>query len=245
FLFRGEYIFLGGGIGFAITKHLTGLLGNFGTGALIVFALGAFITFTFNTSFGWLADVFARLKTAEKEEEEHTAPVETAAVAAAGVRVRAVKPTAEELAAADHLLAEEDSFEEADEEIEEEEVVEEELDLPVEAIEEEAMEVAPMALELETAPMEVLAPVASPVMSAADGLETEVDGMSVTAGAADKMLSEDQIEEKLKEFGEYDPTLDLSSYELPPIDLLVDHGTGELTVTREELEANKDRIVQT
>jgi len=245
FLFRGEYIFLGGGIGFAITKHLTGLLGNFGTGALIVFALGAFITFTFNTSFGWLADVFARLKTAEKEEEEHTANVETAAVAAAGVRVRAVKPTAEELAAADHLLAEEDSFEEADEEIEEEEVVEEELDLPVEAIEEEAMEVAPMALELETAPMEVLAPVASPVMSAADGLETEVDGMSVTAGAADKMLSEDQIEEKLKEFGEYDPTLDLSSYELPPIDLLVDHGTGELTVTREELEANKDRIVQT
>lgn len=245
FLFRGEYIFLGGGIGFAITKHLTGLLGNFGTGALIVFALGAFITFTFNTSFGWLADAFARLKTAEKEEEEHTAPVETAAVAAAGVRVRAVKPTVEELAAADNMLAEEDSFEEADEQIEEEEVVEEELDLPVEAIEEEAMEVAPMALELETAPMEVLAPVASPVMSAADGLETEVDGMSVTAGAADKMLSEDQIEEKLKEFGEYDPTLDLSSYELPPIDLLVDHGTGELTVTREELEANKDRIVQT
>jgi hypothetical protein len=39
--------------------------------------------------------------------------------------------------------------------------------------------------------------------------------------------------------------LDLSSYELPPIDLLVDHGTGELTVTKEELEENKDRIVET
>ncbi|HQU58763.1 MAG TPA: hypothetical protein PLU64_06190, partial [Saprospiraceae bacterium] len=58
-------------------------------------------------------------------------------------------------------------------------------------------------------------------------------------------MSEDQIEDRLKEFGEYDPKLDLSNYELPPIDLMVDHGTGELTVTKEELEANKDRIVET
>jgi len=65
------------------------------------------------------------------------------------------------------------------------------------------------------------------------------------AAAAEKTLSDDQIEAKLQEFGEYDPTLDLSSYELPPIDLLVDHGTGEVTVTKEELEANKDRIVET
>ena len=247
FLFRGEYIFLGGGIGFAITKHLTGLLGNFGTGALIVFALGAFITFTFNTSFGWLGDVLERFKPAPKEQEEAEDVAEAAAVAAvAGVRVRSVKPTAEELAAADQVLAEEESFEEAEEIIEEEEVEEvDEEELTLTEEDEAELEVAPMALELETAPMEVLTPVASPVMSTADVLETDVDGMSVTAGAADKVLSEDQIEEKLKEFGEYDPTLDLSSYELPPIDLLVDHGTGELTVTREELEANKDRIVQT
>ncbi|MGV3637888.1 MAG: DNA translocase FtsK 4TM domain-containing protein, partial [Flavobacteriales bacterium] len=247
FLFRGEYIFLGGGIGFAITKHLTGLLGNFGTGALIVFALGAFITFTFNTSFGWLGDALDRLKPAPKAQEEAEDVAEAAAVAAvAGVRVRAVKPTAEELAAADQVLAEEESFEEAEESMEEEEVEDvDQEDLALTEEEEEELEVEPMALELETAPLEVLTPVASPVMSATDGLETDVDGMSVTAGAADKVLSEDQIEEKLKEFGEYDPTLDLSSYELPPIDLLVDHGTGELTVTREELEANKDRIVQT
>ncbi|MBL7950938.1 MAG: DNA translocase FtsK 4TM domain-containing protein [Flavobacteriales bacterium] len=248
FLFRGEYMFLGGGIGFAITKHLTTLLGNFGTGALIVFALGAFITFTFNTSFGWLGDALDRLKPAPKEVEEANDVAEAASVAAAaGVRVRTVKPTAEELAAADQVLAEEESFEEAEEEVEEEIEEEEVEEEPVvEEVEEElpAMETS-MPLELETAPMEVVAPVASPVMSTVDALNADLDGMSVTSAVEEKVLSEDQIEEKLKEFGEYDPTLDLSSYELPPIDLLVDHGTGELTVTKEELEANKDRIVAT
>ena len=236
FLFRGEYVFLGGGIGFAITKHLTGLLGTFGTGALIVFALGAFITFTFNTSFAWVGDALARLKRAPKETEVAQDVAEAASVAAplGGVRPRK-KPLVEEPVREEPVveLADEESVEEVEEEALEE------------AEEEVKVDEAAVALELDSTAVEVLEPVISPVMGALDGAETEVDGMSVIAGPADKVLSEDQIEEKLKEFGEYDPTLDLSSYELPPIDLLVDHGTGELTVTREELEANKDRIVQT
>jgi len=49
----------------------------------------------------------------------------------------------------------------------------------------------------------------------------------------------------LKEIGEYDPKLDLSDYTLPPIDLLKDYGGGSLSVDKEELEGNKDRIVET
>ncbi|MDG1842428.1 MAG: DNA translocase FtsK 4TM domain-containing protein [Crocinitomicaceae bacterium] len=49
----------------------------------------------------------------------------------------------------------------------------------------------------------------------------------------------------LKEIGEYDPKLDLSDYTLPPIDLLKDYGGGSLSVDKEELERNKDRIVET
>ena len=253
FLFRGEYVFLGGGVGFAITKHLTSLLGNFGTGALIVFALGAFITFTFNTSFAWLGDALERLKPAPKamEETEEVAEAAAMAVPAAGVRMRAKGRVDEEDTIASpslamtvdgHDVGEEDlaMIVEPDDETASEDLAATEY--AEEAVREDETAVA---LELDSVPTEVLEPVASPVMSSLDGVETDVDGMSVTAGPADKVLSEDQIEEKLKEFGEYDPTLDLSSYELPPIDLLVDHGTGELTVTREELEANKDRIVQT
>ncbi len=44
----------------------------------------------------------------------------------------------------------------------------------------------------------------------------------------------------------YDPTLDLSGYKFPPLDLLNEYGSSDaINVRKEELEANKDKIVQT
>jgi S-DNA-T family DNA segregation ATPase FtsK/SpoIIIE len=45
--------------------------------------------------------------------------------------------------------------------------------------------------------------------------------------------------------GNYDPTLDLSRYQFPTLELLNDYGVAKAQVTKEELEANKDRIVET
>ncbi|WP_430817163.1 DNA translocase FtsK 4TM domain-containing protein [Carboxylicivirga sp. RSCT41] len=45
--------------------------------------------------------------------------------------------------------------------------------------------------------------------------------------------------------GDYDPTLDLSSYKLPDIELLDDHSANNAEVSMEELETNKNRIVKT
>ncbi len=45
--------------------------------------------------------------------------------------------------------------------------------------------------------------------------------------------------------GEYDPTLDLSHYKKPTLDLLEAYGKGEISVDQEELESNKNRIVST
>lgn len=47
------------------------------------------------------------------------------------------------------------------------------------------------------------------------------------------------------EYGEYDPTKDLEGYMLPPIELMKDYGTGGVSINKEEIESNKDRIVQT
>ncbi len=44
---------------------------------------------------------------------------------------------------------------------------------------------------------------------------------------------------------EFDPTLDLPDYKYPPLDLLNAYGDGTITVDRDELEANKNRIVET
>jgi DNA segregation ATPase FtsK/SpoIIIE, S-DNA-T family len=50
----------------------------------------------------------------------------------------------------------------------------------------------------------------------------------------------------LAEFGPYDPTLELSSYKYPTIDLLHDRSNdGGSKVTHDELQANKDKIVET
>lgn len=43
----------------------------------------------------------------------------------------------------------------------------------------------------------------------------------------------------------YDPTLDLPSYKYPSLDLLTEYEGSRAQVTKEELEANKDRIVDT
>ncbi len=47
------------------------------------------------------------------------------------------------------------------------------------------------------------------------------------------------------ELGDYDPTLDLPRYRLPDLDLLDDRGSGSIQVNKEELEGNKNRIIDT
>ncbi len=45
--------------------------------------------------------------------------------------------------------------------------------------------------------------------------------------------------------GDYDPKADLSGYVFPEIDLLEKHGNDTITINNEELQANKDRILDT
>ncbi|MGK7391580.1 MAG: DNA translocase FtsK 4TM domain-containing protein [Candidatus Cyclobacteriaceae bacterium M2_1C_046] len=60
-------------------------------------------------------------------------------------------------------------------------------------------------------------------------------------------VEEDKFEEEKADTQEnYDPTLDLGSYKYPQLDLLEEHEEEEgAQVTKEELEANKDKIIET
>ncbi len=51
--------------------------------------------------------------------------------------------------------------------------------------------------------------------------------------------------ELVEQSGIFDPKLDLSSYRYPTLDLLENHGAGKITVNAQELEANKNKIVET
>ena len=65
-----------------------------------------------------------------------------------------------------------------------------------------------------------------------------------------EQVVESTVEENLAaklvaDFGEFDPKLDLSNFKFPPIDLLKEYATVGITINQEELEENKNKIVET
>ncbi len=79
-------------------------------------------------------------------------------------------------------------------------------------------------------------------------LKSDVEGdveMEVEQ-AADEEEIENLSDKLVKDFGEFDPKLELSNYKFPSIELLRDHTVGAaITIDQEELEENKNRIVET
>ncbi|MDG1652341.1 MAG: DNA translocase FtsK 4TM domain-containing protein [Flavobacteriaceae bacterium] len=75
-------------------------------------------------------------------------------------------------------------------------------------------------------------------------LENEPISMEIEAPVEESI--EDQLSKNLVEKqGFFDPTLELSNFKRPGIDLLKDYGDGSITINQEELEANKNKIVET
>jgi len=73
------------------------------------------------------------------------------------------------------------------------------------------------------------------------------DGVDMEVEQAVEEEEVETISEKLvRESGEFDPRLELSKYKFPSLDLLRDHTVGAvITIDQEELEENKNRIVET
>lgn len=107
---------------------------------------------------------------------------------------------------------------------------EEEKDEPLEV--EETTEHEPLIIE------QVEKPEPEPLVSEDENFEIEQK-------EEEEELSEKELNTKLKEFGEYDPKLDLSKFKLPPIDLLREFQQSGISINQEELEENKNKIVET
>ncbi|WP_290000836.1 FtsK/SpoIIIE family DNA translocase [Algoriphagus sediminis] len=56
---------------------------------------------------------------------------------------------------------------------------------------------------------------------------------------------EEKTAEEVENLDAYDPTLDLAKYQYPTLDLLNEYDLQKVTVTRQELEDNKNKIVET
>ena len=73
-----------------------------------------------------------------------------------------------------------------------------------------------------------------------ESLEMEVEDV-IEEESLDDNLSQSLLEKQ----GFFDPKLELSKYSFPSHDLLKDYGEGTITIDQEELEINKNKIVET
>ena len=76
-------------------------------------------------------------------------------------------------------------------------------------------------------------------------MEEQID-LEVEKVAEETVETDVKAAKLVKDFGEFDPKLELGNYKFPPINLLEEHGaSGGITINQEELEENKNKIVTT
>jgi len=67
-------------------------------------------------------------------------------------------------------------------------------------------------------------------------VEAKKEEASETKNLADKLV---------EDFGQFDPTLELGNYQFPPLDLLKKYDNEGISINQDELEENKNKIVET
>jgi len=246
------YNFLGGAIGYETALWLDSLIG-WGTIPLLAFFLLSFIIFFFNVTSlasGKKAAAEVAIATANTFTTDAATYEQTATglnhynnPAATLDAEEALEPADDLLA--DEMLTDEDGY--TDEE--EEEIIEED--------EEELFDDEHFELELKPgpAPSVVAKPMAAPslaldivpAVSEEDNLFADEKEPAFKAPQEARDLKVKKVqEEEIGTFSEnYDPTLDLARYQYPTLDLLNEYSAARIQVSKEELEANKDRIVET
>ena len=79
---------------------------------------------------------------------------------------------------------------------------------------------------------------------AAQPTDEEELKIEVKAGAEEDVV-ETLSQELVEKYGAFDPTLELSNYQFPTLELLKDYGNASITIDEDELEANKNKIIDT
>ena len=78
-----------------------------------------------------------------------------------------------------------------------------------------------------------------------DVVETKEEAFVIEKATEEDVIEENLAAKLVADFGEFDPTLELSNYKFPTIDLLKEYTSVGITINQEELEENKNRIVET
>ncbi len=214
---NSQYLLPGGEIGYFMSKWLVSAIGNVGVILFLIFALISYFTFSFEQFLPILKRVFVSKSEPEKISENTGFQDDTE------INLVPEPDNSDDVS----LLISEDEPTSAEEK---EEYKGEDFVVKQVVVEEEPQ----------------------PIKEEIIGLELDISGNNGSdLDEEESFTIEKHVEEENYEVmenlpqGDYDPTLDLSSYQLPTIDLLEDHHIGNEPVTDDELSSNKDKIVNT
>lgn len=233
---------LGGVIGFEMNLFIQDYLGKAGTLLVLVFGLIIYLIFKMKISPDGIKNYF---ETKKREAEERALADSIAAPIA-------VQEITEDLLEEDEDVVRanlsKDFYDEDEEEIGEPVLK------PVSQFEINKEALQPTISNSSSIKMEptIKAPIA-PITTIPLAVHPHVPEIIETnddAFVIEKFADEDTVVENLSaklvaDFGEFDPTLDLSNFKFPTLDLLKEYSTGGITINQEELEENKNRIVET
>lgn len=233
------YVFPGGIHGYFISNWLNSLIGTIGTLLLLLIAFVVLLFFGFENAYSncvvWFKNY--QVRRARRKEKKALAREE---------RLRTEKEKAEQECVREE--ASKQALEDQEKEMSQaEEVTEDVNEIPshfpstTNETEEDEDDIFKQQFNPEpdtpipATEMQPLFEVNVPASSSCDQVELTI--------ANDR--PEEQLYKNLEPEEDYDPTLDLSNYHYPPLDLLEEHSSGNPKVSPEELEANKNTIVET
>ena len=241
-----QFLYVGGMYGFILSSVLSSLLGTFGASLIMLFALFVLLIVTFKQFIPWLTSLFAKkekdpalaaMTDDSMSEYTETAPVlqdiddlTISKVITEDDQIEAIfdpdnSENTKDLT--DGISSEEEIPEDlSDDDFEFENTVsKKDVELSIEDMlfeHEPEKEIPQKVVAERTKKVEHELIVTKPVET------DDVDGI-VSPGTME----------------DYDPTLDLSSYRYPTLELLDDHVSGNAEVSNEELISNKNKIVET
>jgi DNA segregation ATPase FtsK/SpoIIIE, S-DNA-T family len=223
FVFRKSEFHWGGEVGNQISRWCIGLIGNLGTGVLILVAFLSYMIWRFNPVFNVPKLKLPERKAKEEEEvEEKEEEAEETTPPQKGNRLKKNKAP---------LVIDED-VEEDDEET------------PFSIIEKQEPS-APVVQEPEPVPPPVQEPEHVKYMPPLS--RVDADGLKLEIKTAEPEVEEEALTgaEKVAKLPPYDPILDLRDYKFPKLDLLDQHSNEKIVMDAGELEANKNQIINT
>jgi len=230
FFLKDSSLIWGGQFGYLLNNYLSGILGNVGVIFVLIFSAITFLMLAFNFNFR----LPQKMETALSQKNVEMQNLN-------GNQMKNVPPL---IPITENEVEEEDEGE-LDHSITD--VNSDEGELSEDAFDFEIRTMPEVSFSPETndLTLDINEPVEEPEVI--ENFKTfEEDPLPLTEEDKERMnLKEILSENQEFELGEYDPTLDLSSYKYPELDLLENHSSGKPQVDKVELKANSDRIIET